>query len=149
MKTKGNKMLDRVFMIMGVFAIVTLVAGIEIGFELRDDAYERFQSVNNDYTELYVEDVDDSEYLNDVLKPQLKINQTQDPLTMTYKITNTSKSRIYVESAKINVYNNNDAVIYTTTINIYNNYEPNEVDTIEFEVPQDANRVGRVEIELK
>jgi len=28
MKTKGNKMLDRVFMIMGVFAIVTLVAGI-------------------------------------------------------------------------------------------------------------------------
>lgn len=149
MKTKGNKMLDRVFMIMGVFAIVTLVAGIEIGFELRDDAYERFQSVNNDYTELYVEDVDDSEYLNDVLKPQLKINQTQDPLTMTYKITNTSKSRIYVESAKINVYNNNDAVIYTTTINIYNNYEPNEVDTIEFQVPQDANRVGRVEIELK
>ena len=149
MKTKGNKMLDRVFMIMGVFAIVTLVAGIEIGFELRDDAYERFQSVNNDYTELYVEDVDDSVYLNDVLKPQLKINQTQDPLTMTYKITNTSKSRIYVESAKINVYNNNDAVIYTTTINIYNNYEPNEVDTIEFQVPQDANRVGRVEIELK
>ncbi len=149
MKIKGNKMLDRVFMIMGVFAIVTLVAGIEIGFEIRDGAYDRYKSVNNDYTELYVEDVDDSVYLNDVLKPQLKINQTQDPLTMTYKITNTSKSRIYVESAKINVYNNNDAVIYTTTINIYNNYEPNEVDTIEFQVPQDANRVGRVEIELK
>jgi len=68
---------------------------------------------------------------------------------MTYKITNTSSSRIYVESAKINVYNNNNAVIYTTTINIYNNYEPNQVDTIEFQVPQDANRVGRVEIELK
>ena len=149
MKTKGNKMLDRVFLIMGVFAIVTLVAGVEIGYELRDDVYENYQRKSNSYTELYVEDETDSNYLNEVLKPKLQISQTKDPLTMSYKITNTSSSKIYVEYAEITVYNNNNAVIYTTTINIYNTYEPEQTDEIVFQIPQDANRVGRVEINLK
>ena len=148
MKTKGNKLLDRVFTVMGVFAVVTLVAGVEIGYELRDDVYERYQK-NTNYTELYVEDETDSDYLNEILKPVLQISQTSDPLTMSYKITNTSSSKVYVEYAEIKVYNNNDAVIYTTTVNIYNTYEPEQTDQIVFQVPQDANRVGKVEINLK
>lgn len=149
MKTKGNKLLDRVFTVMGVFAVVTLVAGVEIGYELRDDVYERYQRTTNNYTELYVEDETDTDYLNEVLKPELQISQTSDPLTMSYKITNTSSSKVYVEYAEIKVYNNNDAVIYTTTVNIYNTYEPDQKDEIVFQVPQDANRVGKVEINLR
>ena len=149
MKTKGNKLLDRVFVIMGVFAVVTLVAGVEIGYELRDDVYDRYQSSSNNYTELYVEDDTDSNYLNEILKPELQISQTSDPLTMSYKITNTSSSKVYVEYAEITVYNNNNAVIYTTTVNIYNTYEPEQKDEIVFQIPQDANRVGKVEINLK
>ena len=148
MKTKGNKMLDRVFLIMGVFAVVTLAAGVEIGYELRDEVYENYQK-NNNYTELYVEDDTYTNYLNEVLKPTLQISQTKDPLTMSYTITNTTNSKIYVEYAEITVYNNNDAVIYTTTINIYNTYEPEQKDEIVFQIPQDANRVGKVEINLK
>ena len=149
MKTKGNKMLDRVFTIMGVFAVVTLVAGVEIGYELRDDVYENYQKNSNSYTELYVEEEIDTNYLNEVLKPKLQISQTKDPLTMSYTITNTSNSKVYVEYAEITVYNNNNAVIYTTTINIYNTYEPEQTDEIVFQIPQDSNRVGRVDINLK
>ncbi len=149
MKTKGNKLLDRVFIVMGVFAVVTLAAGIEIGFELRDDVYERYQANKTNYTELYVEEETDTNYLNDVLKPQLQINQTQDPVTMSYKLKNTSASKVYVEYAEINVYNNNNAVIYSTTVNIYNTYEPNQTDEFEFQIPQDSNRIGKVEINLK
>ena len=36
MKTKNNKELNKIFLIMSIFAVATLAAGVEIGFNLRE-----------------------------------------------------------------------------------------------------------------
>ena len=68
---------------------------------------------------------------------------------MTYNIQNIGQSTVYVERANIKVYNVNDAVIYETTVYLRRSYEPDATDQITFQVPQDGNRIARVEVDYE
>lgn len=146
MKTKNNKELNKVFMIMGIFSIVALFGGIELGFELRDSAYK---TVKEESAEKYIEPDSSFNYLDTVINSNLVINQSVNPVSMTYHITNVGQSTIYVERANIKVYNVNEAVMYETSIYINKTYEPGATDDITFQVPQDGNRIAKVEVDYE
>ena len=147
MKTKNNKELNKVFMIMGIFSIVALFGGIELGFELRDSAYK--PEVKEESAEKNIESDDTFNYLDTVINSNLQINSTENPVSMTYNITNIGSSTVYVEKANIKIYNVNDAVIYETTIYVHKMYEPGATDQLTFQVPQDGNRIARVEVDYE
>jgi len=147
MKTRNNKELNKVFMIMGIFSIVALFGGIELGFELRDSAYK--PGIKEESAEKNIESDGSFNYLNTVITSNLQINQSVNPVSMTYNITNIGQSTVYVEKANIRVYNVNDAVIYKTTISLNKSYEPGATDQITFQVPQDGNRITRVEVDYE
>ncbi len=147
MKIKNNKELNKVFMIMGIFSIVALFGGIELGFELRDSVYKPVERESS--SEKYIESDSTFNFLDTVINSNLQINSTENPVSMTYNITNISSSTVYVERANINVLDVNDAVIYKTTIYIHKTYEPGATDQITFQVPQDGNRIARVEVDYE
>ncbi len=147
MKTKNNKELNKAFMIMGIFSIVALFAGIELGFELRDSVYKSVDQTQS--VEKYIEGDSSLNYLDTVICSNLQINQSENPVSMTYEITNIGQATVYVEKANIKVYNVNEAVIYETTIYLHRSYEPGATDYITFQVPQDGNRIARVEVDYE
>ena len=147
MKTKNNKELNKVFMIMGIFSIVALFGGIELGFELRDSAYK--PEVKEVSGEKNIESFEDDNYLDTVISSNLEINQSINPVSMTYNIQNISQTTIYVEKANIKVYNVNEAVIYENIIYVHKMYEPGATDQLTFQVPQDGNRIARVEVDYE
>lgn len=144
MKTKNNKELNKVFMIMGIFSIVALFGGIELGYELRDSAYKTVEREPS--AEKNIEGESSFSFLDTVITSNLQINQSENPVSMTYNIQNIGQATVYVERANIKVFNVNDAVIYETTIYLHKTYEPGETDQITFQVPQDGNRITRVEV---
>ena len=147
MKIKNNKELNKVFMIMGIFSIVALFGGIELGFELRDSAYKPLERESS--SEKYIESDSTFNFLDTVINSNLQINSTENPVSMTYNITNIGSSTVYVERANINVLDVNESVIYKTTIYIHKTYEPGATDQIIFQVPQDGNRIARVEVDYE
>ena len=147
MKIKNNKELNKVFMIMGIFSIVALFGGIELGFELRDSAYKPVERESS--SEKYIENDSTFNFLDTVINSNLQINSTENPVSMTYNITNIGSSTVYVERANINVLDVNESVIYKTTIYIHKTYEPGATDQIILQVPQDGNRIARVEVDYE
>ena len=147
MKTRNNKELNKVFMIMGIFSIVALFGGIELGYELRDSIYR--PEIKEESGEKNIESDETFNYLNTVISSNLQVNQSINPVSMTYNIQNIGQSTVYVERANIKVYNVNDAVIYETTVYLRRSYEPDATDQITFQVPQDGNRIARVEVDYE
>ena len=147
MKIRNNKELNKVFMIMGIFSIVALFGGIELGYELRDSAYK--PEIKEESGEKNIESDETFNYLNTVISSNLQVNQSINPVSMTYNIQNIGQSTVYVERANIKVYNVNDAVIYETTVYLRRSYEPDATDQITFQVPQDGNRIARVEVDYE
>lgn len=148
MKIKGNKELDIIFKIMGIFSVVTLTIGLGIGYYIRD---LQVDLATPTYTseEKAISTTATDEYLNKVFQPKLTIVNTSAPAQLYYTIQNTSASSIYIEKAVINVYDNEENVIYTTTLNVYKTYLPSQKDKLEFQIPQDATNAAKVEIDLK
>ena len=147
MKIRNNKELNKVFMIMGIFSVVALFGGIELGFELRDNAYRSVE--RNSTSEKNIESNNSYSYLNSAICSNLQINSNENPVSMTYNITNIDSSTVYVEKANIKVLNVNDAVIYETTIYLHKTYEPGATDQITFQVPQEGNMIARVEVDYE
>ena len=148
MKTKGNKELNIIFKIMGLFSVVTLTIGLGIGYYVRD-LQQDLKTSTISSTEKAISTTANDEFLNKVFKPRLTIVNTSAPAQLYYRIINTSASSVYVEKANINIYDNEDNIIYTTTLNIYKTYIPGKTDQLEFQIPQDASNIKKVEIDLK
>ena len=147
MKTKNNKELNKVFLIMSVFAIAALVAGIEMGYNIRESLYNQNQTETVVDTTKAIIAEDNTIY--EAMSPKLTIVKTLDPASMYYDITNVSQAEVYIEKAIVNIYNSDDIKIYSTDINIYKTYLPGEADRLEFQVPQDPNSIAQVEIEFE
>ena len=68
---------------------------------------------------------------------------------MHYDLFNTSQAEVYVEKAIVKVYDKYDETMYSTEINLYKTFLPEESDRIAFQVPQMADYIARVEIEFE
>lgn len=147
MKTKNNKDLNKIFLIMSIFAIATLTAGVEIGFNLRESLIKPTTVETAVDTTKAIVAEDNTIY--ETLSPKLTITQTIDPVTMYYDLSNTSSAEVYVEKANVTIYDQDDRTIYSTSINMYKTFLPGESDRIEFQVPQDPNFIARVEVEFE
>lgn len=150
MKVKGNKEINTIFKIMGVFSVVTLTIGLGLGYNLRDFLVD----LNNNTTitsqekAIKVSTDDNLVYLNKVFQPRLTIANSKFPTAGYYTIKNTTSTSVYLEKAIINVYGSDDEIIYTTTQNIYKLYDPGSIDYIKFQIPQNAIDITRIKIEL-
>lgn len=147
MKTKNNKELNKIFLIMSIFAVATLAAGVEIGFNLRESLIKPTTvEKSNDTTKAIVAE-DNTIY--EALSPKLTIEKTESPVSMHYDLFNTSQAEVYVEKAIVKVYDKYDETMYSTEINLYKTFLPEESDRIAFQVPQMADYIARVEIEFE
>lgn len=142
MKTKNNTLLNKVFIIMSIFSITTLIGGIQLGFQLRNSLIPK--QINTLEVEEKAVKLEDPIYR--ALLPKLSIISTSNPTQMTYFVENKSNASIYVESATIKVYNVNNKVIYETNINLYKTYNIGDKENIDFQIPQSADRIAKVEI---
>ena len=151
MKVKGNKELNVIFKIMGIFSVVTLTIGLGLGYNIRDflvDMDSNNNKVVSQEKAIKTTTDDNKEYLNKVFQPRLTISNSKFPTTGYYTIQNTTSTSVYLEKATINVYGEEDEIIYTTTLNIYKLYDPGSIDYIKFQIPQDAINITRIKIEL-
>ena len=134
---------------MGIFSVITLTIGLGIGYYIRDLQVDLSTSSISSEEKAISTIVATDEYLNKVFQPRLTIVNTSAPAQLYYTIQNTSASSIYVERADVNVYDNTDNVIYTASLNVYKTYIPGQKDKLDFQIPQDASNVAKVEIDLK
>ncbi len=148
MKIKGNKELNIIFKIMGIFSVVTLTIGLGIGYYVRDLQVDLANS-NNQPQEKAISTIATDEFLNKAFHPRLTIVNISAPAQLYYTIQNSTASSIYVEKADINIYDSANNIIYTTTLNIYKTYLPGQSDRLDFQIPQDASNATKVEINLK
>ena len=88
MKIRNNKELNKVFMIMGIFSIVALFGGIELGFELRDSAYK--PEIKEESAEKNIESDDTFNYLDTVISSNLQAS------SRIYSMSSLSKSLIEI-----------------------------------------------------
>lgn len=149
MKVKGNKELNTVFKIMGIFSVVTLTVGLGIGYYVRDLQVDLSNTQPATEEKAISTTVANDEYLNKVFHPRLTIVNTSAPAQLFYTIQNSGTSSVYIEKADINVYDSNENIIYTTTLNVYKTYLPGQRDKLDFQLPQDATSIAKVEIDLK
>lgn len=148
MKVKGNKELNTVFKIMGIFSVVTLTVGLGIGYYVRDLQVD-LANTQPVAEEKAISTVANDEYLNKVFHPRLTIVNTSAPAQLFYTIQNSGTSSVYIEKADINVYDSSENIIYTTTLNVFKTYLPGQSDKLDFQLPQDATSIAKVEIDLK
>lgn len=148
MKIKGNKELDIIFKIMSLFSVVTLTIGLGIGYYVRDLQVD-LAEYDHRSEEKAISTIATDEFLNKTLQPRLTIVDISAPAQLYYTIQNSSASSIYVEKADINIYDQSNNIIYTTTLNIYKTYLPSQSDRLDFQIPQDASNATKVEINLK
>ena len=150
MKVKGNKELNVIFKIMGMFSVVTLTIGLGLGYNIRDFLVDMDKNNKITSTEkaIKISNDDNQEYLNKVFQPRLTISNSKFPTAGYYTIQNTTSTSVYLEKASINVYGVDDEIIYTTTLNLYKLYDPGSIDYIKFQIPQDAKDITRIKIEL-
>ncbi len=148
MKVKGNKELNTIFKIMGIFSVVTLTVGLGIGYYVRDLQVD-LANTQPVAEEKAISTVANDEYLNKVFHPRLTIVNTSAPAQLFYTIQNSGTSSVYIEKADINVYDSSENIIYTTTLNVFKTYLPGQSDKLDFQLPQDATSIAKVEIDLK
>ena len=150
MKVKGNKELNVIFKIMGVFSVVTLTIGLGLGYNIRDFLVDMDKNNKITSTEkaIKISNDDNQEYLNKVFQPRLTISNSKFPTAGYYTIQNTTSTSVYLEKASINVYGVDDEIIYTTTLNLYKLYDPGSIDYIKFQIKKKKKDITRIKIEL-
>ena len=134
---------------MGIFSVVTLTIGLGIGYYVRDLQADINANTVTESQEKAISTVATDEYLNKAFQPKLTIVDASAPAQLYYTIQNTTASSIYVERADVNIYDKDGNELYTTTLNVYKTYMPGEKDNLDFQVPQDAVNIAKVEINLK
>lgn len=149
MKIKNNQAINKIFLIMGVFAVVALGAGIQLGFEMRDDIYKAKEANETQIIDTTKAIVDDSDTISESMASKLTILSTTRPVSMTYDIKNISTTSLYIEKATIKIYDVTNTIIYSTDIKLFKTYLPGEGEKLDFQIPTAAEEIAKVDIEYE